>query len=252
MNYLQIIFFLLLTCFIADTASAGDKKLPFHPGEKFVFELKWTIISAGEATLQVLPVTKVKENDAYHFALTAKTNRFIDNIYKVRDRIDAYTDLQMTHSVYYSKKQREGRTKNNTQVTFFWDQNEAVYNDILKGKKRKPVSLLPGTFDPLSIFYFARCLSLTTNMVLERPVTDGKKCVVGKSKIMKRETITVKAGTFDTFLMVPELKHVGGVFKKSEKAKIELWVTADEKRIPVKLSSEVVVGSFTAELVSYN
>jgi hypothetical protein len=248
----RFFFFLIFTCLFVTVASAGDKTEPFHPGEKLVFELKWTIVSAGEATLQVLPIKKVNGNELYHFALTAKTNKFFDNIYKVRDRIDAYTDLQMTHSLYYLKKQREGKTKKNVHVKFYWDKNEAVYNDILKGKKRKPVSLLPGAFDPLSIFYFARSLPMNTNMVLERPVTDGKKCVVGKTTIVKRETITVKAGTFDTFLIEPELKHVGGVFKKSENAKIELWITADEKKIPVKLKSEVVVGSFSAELVSYN
>jgi hypothetical protein len=157
----------------------------------------------------------------------------------------------MTHSLYYAKKQREGKTKKNIFVKFYWDQNKAVYNDILKGKKRRPISLLPGAFDPLSIFYFARGLPMKTNMVLERPVTDGKKCVIGQTRIVKRETVTVKAGTFDTFLIMPELKHIGGVFKKSKNAKIEIWVTADEKKIPVKLTSEVVVGKFSAELVSY-
>jgi len=242
---------LVFMCLFPGWVFAGDKEFPFHPGEKLVFELKWTVVPAGKATLEVFPVTKVKETDAFHFVLTAKTNKVLDKIYKVRDRIDGYTDVQMTHSIFYSKKQREGSTQKNVLVHFFWDSHEAVYTDVLKNKKRKPVALLAGAFDPISIFYFARCLPLETGMVIERPVTDGKKCVVGKAAILKRETIEVPAGTFDTFLMEPELKHIGGVFKKSENAKIELWITADEKKIPVKLRSEVVVGSFTAELVSY-
>jgi len=242
---------LVFMCLIPAWGIAGENEFPFHPGEKLVFELKWTVVPAGEATLEVLPVTKVKGKDAFHFVLTAKTNKALDKIYKVRDRIDGYTDVQMTHSIFYSKKQREGSFKKNVLVKFFWDSHEAVYTDLLKKKKRRPVALLAGAFDPISIFYFARSLPLDVGMVLERPVTDGKKCVVGKASILKRETIEVSAGTFDTFLMEPELKHIGGVFKKSENAKIELWVTADEKKIPVKLQSNVVVGSFTAELVSY-
>jgi hypothetical protein len=242
---------LIFAVLIASPVFAGDKTGPFQPGEKLDFELKWTVIPAGEATLQVLPMRKDVNNEMYHFVLTAKTNKFADRIYKVRDRIDAYTDKEMTHSLYYAKKQREGKTRKSVIVKFYWDQNQAVYNDILKGKKRKPISILPGAFDPLSIFYFARGLPLRINMELERPVTDGKKCVIGKTRILKRETITVKAGTFDTFLIVPELKHIGGVFKKSKNAKIEVWVTADERKIPVKLMSEVIVGKFSAELVSY-
>jgi hypothetical protein len=46
------------------------------------------------------------------------------------------------------------------------------------------------------------------------------------------------------------LEHIGGVFEKSKNARIRLWVTADERRILVKVKSKVVVGSFTGELIS--
>ena len=39
------------------------------------------------------------------------------------------------------------------------------------------------------------------------------------------------------------------VFKKSKKAKIQIWLTADDRRIPVRIKSKVVVGSFVADLV---
>jgi hypothetical protein len=60
----------------------------------------------------------------------------------------------------------------------------------------------------------------------------------------------VKSGTYDTYLIEPEIKHIGGVFEKSKNAKIKLWVTADKRKIPVKIKSKVVVGSFVGELVS--
>jgi hypothetical protein len=43
---------------------------------------------------------------------------------------------------------------------------------------------------------------------------------------------------------------VGGVFEKSPDAKLQLWVSADYRRLPVKLKSKVIVGSFTGELQS--
>jgi hypothetical protein len=48
----------------------------------------------------------------------------------------------------------------------------------------------------------------------------------------------------------PSLEHVGGVFEKSKDAKVQIWVTADARRIPVKIKSKVAVGSFVGELVS--
>jgi hypothetical protein len=43
---------------------------------------------------------------------------------------------------------------------------------------------------------------------------------------------------------------VNVVFEKSENAKIQIWVTADKRRMPVKIKSKVLVGSFVGELVS--
>jgi hypothetical protein len=48
----------------------------------------------------------------------------------------------------------------------------------------------------------------------------------------------------------PNLEHIGGVFKKSKDAKLKIWVTADSRRIPVKIKSKVAVGSFVGELMS--
>jgi Protein of unknown function (DUF3108) len=243
--------FVLLFLVPLGQSRADDRSMPFQPGEKLVFELKWTVVSAGEASLEVKPYKKVNGQDAYHFMMRAKTNRFLDRIYKVRDRIDGYTDLDITRSVFFAKRQREGKTKKNVVVKFDWDASTAQYTEFIKQSKKKPIHLMPGAFDPLSIFYHTRMLALQIGEDMQRPVTDGKKCVMGKAKVIRREKITVPAGEFDTFLMVPDLQHVGGVFKKSKNATIELWVTADKRRLPVKLKSEVIVGSFTGELISY-
>jgi len=87
-------------------------------------------------------------------------------------------------------------------------------------------------------------------LIIERPVTDGKKCIIGKAFIIKKETLKLTNGTYDTYLIELEIKHVGGVFEKSKNAKIQVWVTADRRRMPVKIKSKVVVGSFVGELVS--
>jgi len=242
----------LFTILWSSSASANPAQLPFGSGEKLTFELKWARVPAGQATLEVKPVKQVNGKDAYHFRLTARSNRFVDAFYKVRDRIDGYTDMDISRSVFYAKRQREGKTKKNVTVRFDWDSQTAQYREFIKGSKKKPIALMPGAFDPLSVFYHMRKQSVQVGAVLQRPITDGKKCIVGKAKILRREKITVPAGEFDTFLIVPDIKHVGGVFKKSKNAKIELWVSADQRRLPVKIRSEVIVGSFTGELLGYS
>ena len=238
---------LSITLGFTSTVVAVEKKIPFHPGEKLVFEVKWQFIPAGEAILEVLPLETIDGAEHYHFVMTAKTYKYIDPLYKVRDRIDAYTDLEMTYSRLYKQKNR-GRRRKDIVLQFDPERQRVQY--AKNGKKKTPISILSGSFDPLSVFYAFRFFELKEKGVLEVPVTDGKKCVIGEAKVIRRETIRVESGTYDTYLVEPDLKHIGGVFKKSKNAKLRIWVTADARRIPVKIESEVIVGSFVGELIS--
>lgn len=246
--YIVMMTAIIMLLGLGANIKAQDNEFPFKPGEKLTFALRWMFIPAGEAVLEVLPMETIKGTKAHHFLLTVRSNTFVDQFYKVRDKVDAYTDMGMNHSILYKKKQLEGTTRRDIVVQFNWGKNEAIYTNF--DEKRDPIEIPPGTFDPLSAFYYARLFNLKTDLIIERSVTDGKKSVIGKATIIKRETIKLKIGTFETYLMEPEVEHIGGVFERSKGAKIQLWVTADQRQIPVKISSEVIVGSFVGELIS--
>lgn len=229
------------------TLRAGKKTVPFLPGETLVFQAKWNFIPAGEAVLKVLPVETINGVQSYHFVMTARTYPFIDPFYRVRDRIDAYADLKMTHSMLY-KQLNEGKSKKNVVLSFDLEKQTVQYSK--SGKKRAPISILPGTFDPLSVFYALRFEDLKENTIIEVPVTDGKKSTMGKATVIRRENIRLERGTYDAYLVEPDLKDIGGVFQKTKDAKLSIWVTADKRRIPLRLKSKVIVGSFVAELIS--
>lgn len=226
---------------------AAANHLPFSPGEKLIFQVRWSFIPAGKVVLEVLPLETMEGISAYHFVMTARTYPLVDVFYKVRDRIDSYTDMQMTRSLLY-REQSTGRRPKDVTVTFNWNKGVVRYSNF--GENRAPIPVLPGAFDPLSIFYAFRLSDLSKNTLLEAPVSDGKKCVVGKATVLKRETVFLVSGAYDTYLVEPDLKHIGGVFEKSPNATMRIWVTADEKRIPVMIKSKVTVGSFVAELMA--
>jgi hypothetical protein len=238
--------FLVIISLVTHT-EASERAFPFSPGEKLTFQVKWSFIPAGEGILEILPMERINGIQSYHFVMTTRTYPFIDLFYKVRDRIDAYTDGAMTHSILY-KKRKEGKSKRNVVVNFDWGKGEAQYSEF--GKKSDPIPIKAGSFDPLSVFYALRLYALRENMEIHAQVTDGKRCVTGKAKIVRRETVKVANGTYDTFLAEPELRHIRGVFEKSKNAKLQIWVSADHYRIPVRIRSKVSVGSFIAELVA--
>ncbi|PIE34860.1 hypothetical protein CSA56_06480 [candidate division KSB3 bacterium] len=220
---------------------------PFAPGEKLTFVLKWGKIPAGKATLEVRSIEEINGEAAYRFVMTARTNSFVDIFFKVRNKIEGMANVAMNRSVYYKAKQREGGYKRDIVVYFDWEKQQAQYSS--SNKLKEPISIRPGTFDPLSVLYYVRMNPLEENTNIIRSVTDGKKNIDGNLRVIKRETLKVPAGKFETYKVEPSTEGIGGVFKKSKKAKLHLWLTADERRLPVKIKSKVAVGSFVGELV---
>lgn len=237
----------LLWAALAGSAAAGAA-FPFEPGERLTYVLKWEMLPVGEAVLEVLPMKRIDGEAVLHFALTAKSLPIIDPFFKVRDRIEAFTDTRLTRSLLYKKDQHEGRTRRKVVVSFDWDRREARFANFQK--RRQPIPVVDGTFDPLAAFYFSRLFDLETHPLIERPVTDGKRCVIGKLRVITRENITVGNRVYDTFLVMPEMTHIRGVFEKSKGSGISLWVSADQRRIPIRIESRVAVGRFVGELVS--
>jgi hypothetical protein len=219
----------------------------FQPGERLNFDLHWNGIFAGTAVLTVEPLAEIGGQPAWHFLLSVRSSPFLDVFYKVRSTFEGFADLSLSRSLLYRKKQQEGSYRSDVRVDFDWEAGCARYEN--RGKKRAETPILPGTFDPLSVCYFLRLQDLVVGQELEAPVSDGKKCVPGRIRVVAREFVNSPAGRFDTFVLEPDLRHLEGVFKRSKAATLRVWITADEKRIPVKVKSQVKVGHFTATLV---
>ncbi|MBN2417849.1 MAG: DUF3108 domain-containing protein [Deltaproteobacteria bacterium] len=220
----------------------------FYPGEKLTFEVNWSFIKAAEVSLEILPYEELDGKPVFHFLYTAKTSKFVDAFYKVRDRIESFTDIDLTHSLLY-KKRHEGKSFKDITVKFDWEKMEAQY--IKMGNVTDSVKITENTFDPLSVFYAFRIGQPDTNNEIITSVSDGKKVVKAAGKILKREKIKVAGKSYNTLLVEPEIEGISGVFKKTSDSKLRIWVTDDKKRIPVRIKSKVTVGSFVADLISY-
>ncbi len=241
----------VLSIFFVAGDSCLAEDVPFRVGERITYQLKWGIIPAGEVVLEVLPHTRIAGQPARHFRMTTRSSGFIDTFYKVRGLVEGYTDLGLNHSLHYRKKQREGSSSRDIVVLFDREKQTSQYHNLKKKGPRTPIAIPEGSFDPFSVIYYCRLLDFSALQMVERPVTDGKKSVMGRLDNRGRQTITMHEKSYDTFLIEPDVKHISGVFKKSKGANILIWLSADERRIPVKLKSKVIVGSFTAEMISY-
>jgi hypothetical protein len=223
-------------------------QLPFPPERKLTYEIRWSIFPVGTATIEYLGPVELDGKPAYKIVLSARTNSFADGFFKVRNYNASWVDPEFTRPLHYVKLQHEGDENREVVVTFDWENNTAQYSDF--GSKRDPIQIDPGSWDPLSIVYHVRAMDLAEMEHLSVPTTDGKKTMMTEIAIWGEESVRVPAGRFETLLVEPDTKDLGGVFKKSKNARISIWFSNDGRHIPVRMSSSVAVGSFVAELVS--
>lgn len=245
------VFFILMgvLSFLPPVGHTEEKALPFALGEEIEYSVRWEMIRAGKAKFSVLPFSTIMGEKAYHFSLEVKSSRYIDMLYKIRDRLEGFTDVAFSQSLLYRKTQ-SGKDKREVVVQFDRETKTAVYSNF--GEKRDPIKIPLNTFDPLSAFYKMRVLTFAADQSLSFPVSDGKKYFTQKGAIVTREKITLPSGTFDTYVMALQVNHFSGVFKKSENPTVKLWVTADDRKIPVRIKVKVFIGSVIFDLVSVN
>lgn len=225
----------------------APRSIPFVPGERLTYKITWLGVPVGTATFEVDTATRYDGRPAWKFRMRAQTNEYADAIYKVRDDLHSWANAAMTRSVHFRKKQREGSYHRDVKLHFNHRKDRVVYEN--QWRKYPPRKLFNDSYDPLALVYGFRRVKVKKAGNFEMSATDGLKTIRANVKIHGKEQVTVGDMTYNCWKVQPELKDVGGIFKRSNNAKMVAWFTDDDHRIPVRLESEVMVGSFVATLV---
>jgi len=212
---------------------------PFRAGESLRFSVRYGFIHAGSAWLEVPQVKPYRGHEVYELVARAESNAFFSKFYKVRERIVSLWDRDGRFSRHYTEDRREGKFRAKTDIAFDADRNQAVYSD----GRAFPVP--PRVQDALSSFYYTRTQALPVGGSIVFHYHNSRKSQPLPVKVLGRERIRTPAGEFDCVAVEPILK-AGGIFKNS--GRLVIWLTDDERRMPVLMKSKVAIGSVSVVL----
>lgn len=240
-----VIVFCILHLTLFSVPSNAD---PFQIPEKFIYDLTWTGIKAGTASLELR-----NDGDKMKIISTAQSAKWVSVFYTVDDRVESTLSKNPSVSSFgrpenYRMKIREGRHRRDKEVFFNHKNNKAYYIDYLKNEKKEFV-LPAAVFDPISSFYYLRTLRLVVGESVYVTIFDSKKVWDVEVKVLRKEKVTLPIGTFDTIVIKPLMKSEGIFYRKGD---IIIWLTDDMKRIPVMVQTKVKIGHITATLVRGN
>ncbi|HYM19471.1 MAG TPA: DUF3108 domain-containing protein [Candidatus Kapabacteria bacterium] len=234
------------------TVSTGDAPLrtipnnAFAVGEKLTFDISYGFITAGQAMMTIPDYKYINGRQAFEINTYAVSTETMDNIFRVRDKYSTFLDVDGLYPHRFEQHVREGKYSKDYDAFFDQQAGTAETDDGQKYKIPRFVH------DILSAFYYVRALDLRQyhkgDKITLQNFYDGNVHPLDVM-VRGRQQVQVGAGTFNCVVVEP-LVVAGGLFKNE--GSIVVWLSDDENKIPVKMSSKVVVGSISVELQNYS
>jgi hypothetical protein len=193
-------------------------------------------VAGGELSLTAQS-TELGGRPAWKFELSALSNDFLSRFFLVRDYMVSWVDSRSFRSVRFEKHTVEGKRVRDELTEF----------DYEKGMARhvgQSVKLNDASLDPLSSVYYLRTVPLEGDRPLELQVFSDEARTL-RIEVQGRERITTPAGTFQTIRVEPKSSGTSLMGKN-----LVLWLTDDERKIPVQIRSKLKVGTLVGTLKS--
>lgn len=217
----------------------------FGVGERLVFDVGYGIITAGEAVMSIPGIETVAGKECYKVMFTVRTTRTFDFFFEVRDRYETYLDVTGVFPRRFEQHIKEGSYRRDFSAQF--DQENGIARTT---GGDFPIPLY--VHDIMSAFYFARTIDYSKRQVGEKIELQNfykDKTFPLDVKFLGRQKVKVDAGEFNCIIVEPMVKE-GGLFKAE--GRILIWLSDDDLKIPVKVSTKVPIGSIDSELREYS
>jgi len=231
-------------------------------GERLFYDVTWMGVKGAQATMESRGLVQIFGQPAFHLVTTAQSSDFVSKFYRVDDRSDSYLASDGTYSLQFEKHLREGNYRHDSWTQFDHQARVARLRYLDFGPVPKKISrleeaekygkyvqqqfpMVAGTLDELCVLYYVRTLPLTVGKTLFAKVFASKKNWELEVKVLGRERLESILGSQETLVVEPLLKF-DGIFQR--KGRVVVWMTDDPLRIPIRMKSEIKIGSFVSTL----
>ena len=222
----------LIIFFLFDILKA---ETPFKIGESLKYSADFNLIRVGQAELYVTGLEKINNLETYHVTFSANTTGLADQLFKIRDQIDIWMDKKDFFTHRLIKNINEGNYSNNVDVKFDYQKSIAKTNS-------KEVSIDFKARDSFSMFYYLRTIPLKKNEVMSFSSYEGKRIVHYNLQMTGTEIIRTNLGTFNCKVIRP-YREGKNLFKNQ--GDMQIWISDDNKRLPIKIQIKMKYGSMT-------
>lgn len=223
-------------------AAQPRARVPFGAGEKFTFDVRFGTLKVGTSQMEVRGPEMVRGREAWHTTLWIRGGTFF---YKVNDVFESWFDTETLSSLRFVKQQEEGTREGTKSYEIYPERS--VYTERKESGQEEHRSVAQ-PLDDGSFLYYARTLPLRAGETysVNRYFIPDRNPV--RIRVLRRERVTVPAGTFNAIVVRPIIK-TKGIF--SEDGRAELWLSDDSTRMILQLRTRLAFGSLNLFLTSW-
>lgn len=217
----------------------------FSGYEEMHFTVSWTGgIKIGDLTLIL------KERDKGEFEIRARVTDYgvFKFFYPVDDTFVTLVRGAFKLPYLYDVEQKEGMGSHTRRKTRY-DQEKLLVTYQKNDAEELVVDIAEPVHNEFSSFYFTRSMYLEPGNPFMVPTFADKKLNEVKVEVLRKEDVDSPFGRVSTVVVMPIMKF-RGVFDKDGDTVI--WLTDDRCRAPVKIVSQILIGSLTADLTRYS
>jgi hypothetical protein len=210
--------------------------------ERLTYDIEWRMIHAGTAVVDAQKTTA---------RLKLDSEGLVSTLYKVNDAYGVTYDEPFC-ATSSTLDAQEGKRHHETRVTFDRTNNraDAVERDVVKNAvlHTYDVAIPSCVHDVLGALISLRGLTLKPGQSAQMPVSDGHHSAQVKVEAQDREVIKTATSSYKTIRCETFLMN-GVVYNR--KGRVFVWLTDDEKRLPVQIQLRMSfpVGTVTLHLM---
>lgn len=234
-----------------DGVPADPGVAPFAQGEVLTYSVSWKGIKVASATSTVEAGATYAGRPAMHLTASATEAKTFAAFYQVSGASDSWIDPETLSSLGYIVDSQTG-SRVDKQTWTIDDEHGNAHIDRTHTNKAGKIVTTSGDYplsvshvqDAQSMSYYYRAFPLKVGQKLESSVFTDRKTWTLTVEVLKAEKVKTPAGTFDCLKVKPTVQG-------QNKGEMTVWISDDDRRLPVKMESTTPFGAIDAVLTKF-
>jgi len=245
-------------------ASAQEKPrtpLPFERGEELIYQAEFTRgllrgADVGEFHFKATPENAARgldESVVLHLTGDVVSKGLFPRIagFKFHQHVESKADVEPFTALHTDKIEEAGKRSRVLEAVFDHKTRKVIWREKSPNPQGGAFDFDEPIQDVLTVIYYLRIQMLEVGKSFEVPVTDAGKVFRLKVTPKEEKEIDTLLGKVKAIRVEPALFGDSSLVRA--RGQLSIWITQDERRLPVRAQLKVELGTFDIKLkrVSY-